>query len=151
MEKVYGVYPGNLSNLDEIKKLTESELFMVISSLENYLLQYKRIAVRNASRCFDISEDEYALEFLIGKTAGFGVELEKDENGKVIRTGDYASWCEFHMKNFESSMDFKKFLDLKAKGYNVSRYIPNSSYLEYKKRVEEVQRKQIIKIPQKNV
>ena len=138
-KKVYGIYPGNLQDIQAINKLSETELFMAISSLDYYILAYKRVQVYNGGRSIDITEDEYALEYLINKTRNFGVELQKDERGKVIKIGDYAGWYQYHLTHFSKVLtkeEFDKFLDLKTKGYNVSRYLPEYSYLEYKKRME---------------
>ena len=148
--KIYGVYSGNIENLEEIEKLSEVELFLAISSLDNYILTYKRIQAYNMTRGLDITEDEYALEYLINKTKKFGVELEKDKMGRVIKKGDYASWYEYFANYFGkvlSKEEFKKFIDLKSKGYNVSKYLPQESYLQYKKNIEEQDKRKLIKIP----
>lgn len=151
MKKIYGEYKGNIENLEEIEKLSEVELFLAISSLEYYITTYKKIIAYNMSRGMDITEDEYALEYLINRTQNFGVELKKDKQGRVIRTGDYASWYEYHHNHFGKILtkdEFKKFLELKTKGYNVSKYLPNESYLEYKKKLIASQnKKQHLKIP----
>lgn len=139
-KKIYGEYPGSIKNVEDVNKLTEVELFLAISSLENYLLTYKRVTAFNMSKGIDISDDEYALEYLINRTQNFGVELEKDIQGKVIKTGDYACWYQYFMQHFNKILtrgEFKKFLELKSKGYNVSRYLPNDSYLEYKNKIRK--------------
>ena len=64
-KKVYGVYSGSIENLKEIDKLSEVELFLAISSLDNYILKYKRIQAYNMTRGLDITEDEFALEYLM--------------------------------------------------------------------------------------
>lgn len=148
--KVYGEYQGNIKNIDEIEKLNEIELFLAISSLESYILSYKRILAYNMTRGIDITEDEYALEYLINKTEKFGVELERDKDGRIIKTGDYSNWYQYHNNHFARTLSreqFREFLDLKSKGYNVSKYLPNDSYLEYKKRIQEQKGRQLIKIP----
>lgn len=149
-KKVYGVYSGSIENLKEIDKLSEVELFLAISSLDNYILKYKRIQAYNMIRGLDITEDEFALEYLINKTKNFGVELEKDKEGRVIKTGDYAGWYEYFAKYFNkvlSKEEFRKFIELKSKGYNVSQYLPQESYLDYKKSKEEQAKKAFMKIP----
>lgn len=144
MKKIYGIYPGSIKYLEEIDNLNEVELFLAIQSLNNYILTSKEL-----NEC-DLQDDEYALEYLINKTKKFGVEIEKDKNGKIIKNGDFLNWCEYYMKYFTkvlSREEFRKFLDLKSRGYNVSKYLPNGSYLNYKKKIL-MKNKTYIKIPQ---
>jgi hypothetical protein len=131
--KIYGQYPGSIKNIEEIKKLNEVELFFAISSLYNDLLSSKA-----KDKNIDTVEDEYALEYLMNQTEKFGVELEKSDDGRIIKSGDYASWYEYHLHYFNKKLkrnEFMQFLELKSRGYNVSKYLPNDSYLEYKKKI----------------
>ena len=48
--KVYGIYPGSLKNIDEVNKMSETQLFCAINSLECAIYDYKRIMVRNMNR-----------------------------------------------------------------------------------------------------
>lgn len=145
----YEVFSNNIRKISNIDRFDEIELFLAISSLEYYILTYERIKAYNAGMGIDISGDKNLLECMIKKTQKFGVQLELDEDGKVIRSGDYMGWYEYHATHFNRTLskeEFKKFIEMKSKGYNISKYLPSVPYLEYKNQKQE-QKRTLMKIP----
>lgn len=149
--KVYGMYPGNIENfignIKIIDALGEFELFMFISSLTNYLNALKQVASFNTLEVNDIKETIYALEYMVSKTEKFGVILEKDNTGRLSSSEDYINWYKFHSNYFSKTLskeELQKFLELKSRGYSLSRYLPDSSYIDYKTK-ENLEKNNIIK------
>lgn len=138
--KVYGIYPGSLKNIDEVNNMSETQLFCAINSLECAIYDYKRIMVRNMNRCIDISEDEYALEYLYNQVSKFGVELIKNNEGRVIRTGDFISWYEFQIAYIKKLKELKK---IENTSIDPKKFVVNTSYLQFKEKMKEVESKYV--------
>lgn len=98
--KIYGLYPGSLQDIEKINTMNEIELYFAI-----YKLSWK-IWESSRNNDSDLEEDKYALEYLIYQTTRFGVELnEPCENKHILKTASYNAWYNFY------SSYLKKFLN----------------------------------------
>ena len=103
MEKIYGLYPGNLDNIEEISKMTGSEIYLRINYLTNYISN--TINKTNKNLNIDLSEDIFALEYLIYQTRRFGVEFPEPQKGRhIIITDSFNNWFKAYSDYFNSVM-----------------------------------------------
>lgn len=141
----------SLQDLKDVNNLSEVDLFISISTLSNYILEYEKNVAFGISRGIDTTKDKKTLEHLISQTEKYGVKLERDVNGKIKLTTDYSAWYEYYLEHFTrklSKEQFKKFISSRQKGENVKEYLPSMSYSEYKKSISETQK---IHINRRNV
>ena len=89
-KKIYGVYPGILSNEEKINSLDEAELFLNLDSMSKFIMKcHQDIALKRLPE-IDLTEANYALEYLIYQTTRFGVAIPLPEEGKHVSiTPDY--------------------------------------------------------------
>ena len=89
-EKIFGIYPGSIKDIDAVKKYSASELREQIFRISNKIkdeLNEDNISIQ------DILEDQYALEYLMQQTRQFGVLLPVPEKGKHIKATDsFNNW-----------------------------------------------------------
>ena len=132
MEKIYGVYPGSLSNVERINNIDEIDLYLKIDGLTKYILDTHKKISHGELPDLNISEDTYALEYMIYQTTRFGVAIPAPEEGKHVPvTASYIDWFTYYTKHFHDNMDdetFKQFLDDKRQGKDVTSYLPEKTW-----------------------
>ena len=123
--KIYGIYPGSIKNVEEVNHANELDLFLMIDALGGYIYHMKRLI--NHGEDIDISEEEYALEYMVYQTRKFGVEFEKPSIGSHIRpTESYQAWYNFYASHFKlfSTYEFEIFKKLKDEGKDIEHFLP---------------------------
>ena len=86
MSRIYGIDKGNIRNADKIDKLDEIDLFFKIDSYINYVLKLK-------DNNYDITEELFALEYLVYQSTKFGVDLPSPkENNHIVPSQSFINW-----------------------------------------------------------
>lgn len=130
-EKIYGIYPGSLVNPGLIDNLNEIDLYLQIDAVqENIYWKYNMGA--SAHIDINLTEDRYALEYLIYKTKKFGTKIPNPKKGKHIQlTEEYLMWYEYyenHFKNILSENEWNEFLRRKHNDEDVSEFLPSGNW-----------------------
>lgn len=80
----------------------------------------------------DLTEEEYAIEYMVYQTTKFGVELPEPEIDKhVTATPSYNAWYKFysnHFKNVLSDEEWHAFQRARENGEDISAYMPTGNW-----------------------
>lgn len=135
-KKIYGLYPGSIKNVSEIDNLNEVDLYFAIDSMNGYIINCNKIMSYNHDINIDLTEEQYALEYMIYQTKKFGTDVSEPKEKQHIKTTDtYWKWFRFYdnyFKNELSKKDLKKFTKAKNTGKDVSKYLPKDKWNEEK-------------------
>lgn len=136
-EKIWGVYqtafdPEKIEELDEIdiwKKIDNlgGEIFWAIHDFNK--------PWRNGESWEDITNAQYALEYLIYYTRKYGVEFSREPSVSehVERSDSYNAWYNFWKNHFDSMSEeeYNAFVDDKFNGKDISKYMPTDTWKEH--------------------
>lgn len=132
--RIYGIDPGSISEVEKINNLDEIDLWLTIDGLGYHIWYCNHAMSHGRIDKVDLTEEQYALEYLVYQTRKFGVELPEAEEGKhLVGTPSYYAWYSFysnHFKNVLTDKEWEQFQILKAKGEDVSKYLPSGSWKE---------------------
>lgn len=125
-DKIYGIYPGSIEDVEKINNLNEIDLFLAIDSLSYSLWKKKK----DISLNIDTTEDEYALDYMIYQTTKFGVDLSIPIDGnRIFKTSSYIAWYSFYKNHFKKNKDtWKRFLYAKKNNFDISEYLPKGNW-----------------------
>ena len=136
MKKIYGIYPGNIRNVDKIDSLSEINLFFKIDSYIDYIIKLKDTTND------DMSEELYALEYLIYQTKKYGVLFsEPRENEYLIPSESFIRWYSYYKEYFNNNFTNEEYRNLKFARINnddVSSYLPKINWLDTKNNRVEI-------------
>lgn len=131
-KRIYGLDPGSIENLEQINNLSELDLYFAIDGLGYHIWYCNHAMAHDRIPKVDLTEEQYALEYLVYQTRKFGVELPDAKEGKHIeRTQSYDAWYRFyhnHFYNFLTKKQFEEFQYRKLNGENVDEFIPQGSW-----------------------
>lgn len=131
-EKVPGLYPGIIKRTKEIDNLDEVDLYFKIMNLSEYLYKTKKEIESKKIPELDLTEYEYALQFLIYQTTRFGVEFNDPSEKEMLEISpSYEAWFNFYYTHFGSVFTEEQWISfqkLKNGGYDVSEFMPSGSW-----------------------
>ena len=132
--KIYGLYPGSIEDTSKIDNLSEVELYFAIDKLGGHIYRCND-AMRHRENFFiDLTEEQYALEYLVYKTKKFGVKLPEPEIGKhIIPSDSYWSWIRFYDKHFKHTLTDEEWLNLqlcRRYGASIQEFLPKKTWSE---------------------
>lgn len=131
-EKIYGIYPGSIADTQKIENLSEVDLYFAIDALGYHIWYCNHSMAHDRIPRIDLTEEQYALEYLVYQTRKFGIELPDAEIGKHIpRTESYSAWYEFYHNHFYKVLNQNQFEDFKQRklnGQNVDEYMPTGNW-----------------------
>jgi len=132
--KIYGIYPGSIKDVEKINELDEINLYFMIDALGGHIWRCRHDMSHGRIPEFDLTEEQYALEYMVYQTKKFGVELEEPEIDKhIIATPSYRAWFNFydnHFKNVLNNEQWNTFQQKQINGEDVSEYLPNGNWKE---------------------
>ena len=130
--RIYGLDPGSIKEVEKINELDEIGLWLAIDGLGYHIWWCNHAMSHGRIEKVDLTEEQYALEYLVYQTRKFGVELPEAEEWKhVVGTLSYYTWYSFYSNHFKKNLtdkDWQQFQILKASGEDVSKYLPEGSW-----------------------
>ena len=138
--RIYGIDPGNLKDPEEIKSMSELDLYLMIESMGAFIWRCNHDMADNRMEYVDLTEYNYAQEILVYQTTRFGVELAEPEMGKHIEpTESYYAWYKFYSNHFRYTLtdeEWDAFQDARRNGEDVSQYMPAGDWRDSLKKEE---------------
>jgi len=130
--RIYGIDPGFGTDVEAINSLSEIDLYFAIDAMGAFLWRMNHDMADGRIEEFDLTEDQYRMEYLVYQTRKFGVELADAEIDKhVTATPSYWAWFKFydnHFKNELSDEEWKDFCKKKEAGEDISEYLPTGNW-----------------------
>jgi len=106
----------------------------MIDSLGGHIWRCKHDMAHDRIPKFDLTEEEYALEYMVYQTTKFGVELEEPTiDNHVIATPSYKAWYKFydnHFKNILTDIEWNEFQRAQQKGLDTTVFMPKGNWKE---------------------
>lgn len=101
--KIFGIYPGSIKNIDAINNLDAFELFSCIKNMSDKI----SIGMNDESiSTEELLEDQYALEYMMYQTRKFGVNLSEPSIGKHIEaTQSFNNWYNYYLNYLNNLND----------------------------------------------
>ena len=130
--RIYGIYPGCIKKPEAFDTMSEVDLYILINAMSEHLWKCKLNMAHGKIPEADLTEEEYALEFMIYKTKRFGTELPDPQiNKHVIPNSSYHSWFEFynyHFKNVLTDEEWNAFLEARKNNEDISAFLPKGNW-----------------------
>ena len=131
-EKIYGIYPGCLSRLEEIENFSELDFYEAIDYIGGIIWRCNHDMADGRIEVVDLTELQYALEYLVDKTRKFGVELPEPEPGKHLTPSkSYLAWFQFYYNHFHYTLtdeEWNKYQKAKKNKEDISKFMPKGSW-----------------------
>ena len=128
--KVYGVYPGDIVDTKLIDNMDEIDLFFTIYRTKVSLDRNRQLIYRRKEN-IDITETEYAINYMMAQTSKFGVKISDLSMNKRILNPSFWDWYKFYLHHFFevlSNSQLNEFLIKKERGEDISDYLPKSNW-----------------------
>ena len=136
-ERIYGIDPGSITDVEKINTMDEIDLWMYIDALGYHIWYCNHAMAHNRIPKVDLTEEQYAIEYMVNQTRKFGVELPEPELGKhIVQTESYWNWYKFysdHFKNKLTNEEWNAFIEAKTKGKDISKFLPQGSWKKTEK------------------
>ena len=130
--RIYGIDPGCIKKPEEFDTMSEVDLYLIIDAMSTYILNHKLNMAHGKIPEVDLTEHEYALEFMIYQTNRFGTELSDPQiNQHINPTPSYHSWFEFynyHFKNVLTDEEWNAFLEARKNNEDISAFLPKGNW-----------------------
>ena len=141
-EKIYGLYPGSLRNIKRANNLNEYELYLEIDRLASRIRRISDAQKYGKAQDVDLTEDQYALEYLVNLTRNFGIELPIPMSGRhIIPTPSYWKWIKFndqHFKHTLTDIQWEAFQLSRLYGIDVSHFLPKGNWRDEEVKLNKI-------------
>ena len=132
--RIYGIDPGSIKDVEKINNLSEVDLYFMISEMAKHIRRCKHEMYHGRIPEIDLTDEEYALEYMVYQTTKFGVELPEPQIDKHITiTPSYKAWYIFyadHFNNTFTSEKWKEFQKARENGEDISTYMPSGNWTD---------------------
>lgn len=132
--RIYGKDPGSISNVEEINNLSEVDLYFKIDTMSAFIWRCKYAMACGKIPKIDLTEEQYALEYMIYQTTRFGVELPDPEIDKhITATPSYEAWYKFYSDHFKYTLTDEQWVAFKKarrKGQDTSAFMPSGHWTD---------------------
>lgn len=129
--KIYGIYPGCCAP-EDIANLSEVDLYFHIDAMGEYIWRCQHEMYHGRMKKVDLTDAQYALEYMVYQTTRFGVELPEPAIDKhIIATPAYHAWYKFysnHFKNVLTDEQWNEFQIAMNQGEDVSAFMPSGRW-----------------------
>ena len=130
--RIYGIDPGCVQDVEAVKNYSETDLFFAINYLASIIREIEHGRAGEIMSKANLTEEHYALEYLIYQTTKFGVELPEPAIDKhVTDTPSYRAWYYFyfnHFKNVLTAEEWEAFQEARKEGKDTSAFMPSGSW-----------------------
>jgi len=138
--RIYGVDPG-CCDPEAIKNISELDLYFQIDAMGAHLWHCRHDMSHGRIPKIDLTEEEYALEYMVYQTTRFGVELPEPQMDKhVTATPSYNAWYQFYSNHFKNDLtdeQWKAFQQARKNGQDTSAFMPSGHWTDLLKKPEE--------------
>ncbi len=132
--RIYGIDPGSISDVEEIKNLNEVDLYFAIDAMGAHIWRCKHDMSHERIPEIDLTEEEYALEYMVYQTTKFGVELPEPEIDKhITATPSYNAWYKFYADHFRYTLtneQWEAFQQARREGRDTSSFMPSGHWTD---------------------
>lgn len=132
--RIYGIDPGCISNVEKINNLSEVDLYFAIDVLGEHIWRSNHDMAYGRIPEFDLTEEQYALEYLVYQTTKFGVELPDPEIDKhITATPSYNAWYKFYADHFKYTLtdeQWDAFQLAQIEGKDTSMFMPSGHWTD---------------------
>ena len=132
--RIYGIDPGCISNVEKINNLSEVDLYFAIDVLGEHIWRSNHDMAYGRIPEFDLTEEQYALEYLVYQTTKFGVELPEPEIDKhITATPSYNAWYKFYADHFKYTLtdeQWDAFQLAQIEGKDTSMFMPSGHWTD---------------------
>ncbi len=132
--RIYGIDPGSISDVEEIKNLNEVDLYFAIDAMGAHIWRCKHDMSHGRISEIDLTEEQYALEYMVYQTTKFGVELPEPEMDKhITATPSYNAWYKFYADHFKHTLtneQWKAFQQAEREGQDTSSFMPSGHWTD---------------------
>ena len=132
--RIYGIDPGSIKDVEKINNLDEVNLYFMIDAMGGHIWRCRHDMSHGRIPQIDLTEEEYALEYMVYQTKKFGVELEEPAIDKHITpTPSYRAWFQFydnHFKNVLTNEQWNSFQQTQKDGQDTSAFMPTGNWTD---------------------
>ena len=136
-QRIYGLDPGCIKDVSIINNLSEINLYFMINAMEQYIRRCKYDMFLDRIPKIDLTEEQYALEYMVYQTTKYGVELDDPTvNKHIIPTDSYRLWFDFYsnyFKNIFTNESFNSFWQIQNNGLGSSMFVLEKKLQKVKK------------------
>ena len=132
--RIYGIDPGSISDVEEINNLSEIDLYFAIDAMGGHIWRCKHDMAHGRIPEIDLTEEQYALEYMVYQTTRFGVELPAPEIDKhITATPSYNAWYKFYSSHFKDVLtdeQWNAFQQAQRNGQDTSAFMPSGHWTD---------------------
>lgn len=130
--RICGLDPGSIKDVEAIKNLSELDLYFMIDDLGQHIWYCDHEMYHGRIPKIDLTEECFALEYLVYQTTRFGVEIPEPQVDKHIsKTPSYNAWYRFYSNHFKKVLtdeQWNEFKKLHKTGKDVSMFMPSGKW-----------------------
>ncbi len=132
--RIYGIDPGSIKDVEKVNNLNEVDLYFAIDAMGGHIWRCRHDMAHGRIPQIDLTEEQYALEYMVYQTTKFGVELEAPAIDKHISaTPSYNAWYKFysnHFKNVLTDEQWMAFQQAQLNGQDTTAYMPSGHWTD---------------------
>lgn len=130
--RIYGIDKGSINDVKEINNLNETDLFFNIDAMGGHIWRCKHEMSHGRIPQIDLTEELYAIEYMVYQTKKFGVELDEPQiDQHIIPTPSYLAWFRFYDNHFKKNLtneQWNVFQKAQREGKDVSAFMPTGNW-----------------------
>ena len=119
---------------EKINNLSEVDLYFAIDAMGGHIWRCKHDMAHGRIPEIDLTEEQYALEYMVYQTTKFGVELPEPEIDKhITATPSYNAWYKFYSNHFKDVLtdeQWNAFQEAQRNGQDTSAFMPSGHWTD---------------------
>jgi len=123
----------------------EVDLYFAIDAMGGHIWSCRHNMAHGRIPEIDLTEEQYALEYMVYQTTKFGVELEEPAIDKhITSTPSYWAWFRFydnHFKNVLTDKQWNAFEEARRNGQDTSAFMPSGHWTDLLEKTETLTKK----------
>lgn len=132
--RIYGIDPGSIKDVEKINNLGEVDLYFAIDAMGGHIWRCRHDMAHGRIPEIDLTEEQYALEYMVYQTTKFGVELPAPEIDKhITATPSYNAWYKFYSSHFKDVLtdeQWNAFQQAQRNGQDTSAFMPSGYWTD---------------------
>lgn len=132
--RIYGIDPGSIQDTEKINNLSEVNLYFAIDAMCRHIWRCRHDMSHGRIPEIDLTEEQYALEYMVYQTTKFGAELPTPEIDKhITATPSYNAWYKFYSNHFKTVLtdeQWNAFQQAQRNGQDTSTFMPSGHWTD---------------------